>query len=123
MSSPGSGHPRSGAVPATPASASLQVRDRVLRAPGRTSRRAPGTRRGRPHGSPTATARDGRILTTPRGRTPEGGVRSPPTRSPGGTMVTIGDVARLAGVSRSTASYALSGKRTISPEVRRQVDE
>jgi DNA-binding LacI/PurR family transcriptional regulator len=37
-------------------------------------------------------------------------------------MVTIGDVARAAGVSRSTASYALSGKRSISAEVRRRVD-
>ncbi|KAA9110658.1 LacI family DNA-binding transcriptional regulator [Microbacterium rhizomatis] len=36
-------------------------------------------------------------------------------------MVTIGDVAQAAGVSRSTASYALSGKRTISPEVREKV--
>ena len=36
-------------------------------------------------------------------------------------MVTIGDVARVAGVSRSTASYALSGKRTISPAVRQKV--
>lgn len=36
-------------------------------------------------------------------------------------MVTIGDVAQAAGVSRSTASYALSGKRTISPEVRDRV--
>ncbi len=36
-------------------------------------------------------------------------------------MVTIGDVAQLAGVSRSTASYALSGKRSISPEVRDRV--
>ncbi|MBD3779224.1 MAG: LacI family DNA-binding transcriptional regulator, partial [Micrococcales bacterium] len=36
-------------------------------------------------------------------------------------MATIGDVARLAGVSRSTASYALSGKRSISPEVRDRV--
>ncbi|RUR03112.1 LacI family DNA-binding transcriptional regulator [Labedella endophytica] len=36
-------------------------------------------------------------------------------------MVTIGDVASAAGVSRSTASYALSGKRTISPEVRLKV--
>lgn len=36
-------------------------------------------------------------------------------------MVTIGDVARTAGVSRSTASYALSGKRTISPAVRERV--
>lgn len=37
--------------------------------------------------------------------------------------VTIGDVARAAGVSRSTASYALSGKRSISAEVRRRVNE
>jgi DNA-binding LacI/PurR family transcriptional regulator len=37
-------------------------------------------------------------------------------------MATIGDVARSAGVSRSTASYALSGKRPISPEVRARVE-
>src|SRR5690625_436176 len=37
------------------------------------------------------------------------------------TMATIADVARVAGVSRSTASYALSGKRAISEEVRRRV--
>ncbi|MCG2803327.1 MAG: LacI family transcriptional regulator [Cellulomonas sp.] len=36
-------------------------------------------------------------------------------------MATIGDVAKAAGVSRSTASYALSGKRSISPEVVRKV--
>ena len=36
-------------------------------------------------------------------------------------MATIGDVARVAGVSRSTASYALSGKRSISDEVRLRV--
>ncbi|MBO1752123.1 LacI family DNA-binding transcriptional regulator [Actinotalea sp. BY-33] len=36
-------------------------------------------------------------------------------------MATIGDVARIAGVSRSTASYALSGKRAISEEVRERV--
>ncbi|MER5185227.1 LacI family DNA-binding transcriptional regulator [Streptomyces sp. NPDC002896] len=36
-------------------------------------------------------------------------------------MVTIGDIARAAGVSRSTASYALSGKRSISAEVRQRV--
>ena len=38
-------------------------------------------------------------------------------------MVTIGDVARAAGVSRSTASYALSGKRAISAEVRQRVHD
>ncbi|TAJ46631.1 MAG: LacI family transcriptional regulator [Herbiconiux sp.] len=38
-------------------------------------------------------------------------------------MVTIGDVARVAGVSRSTASYALSGKRSISAEVRDKVEQ
>lgn len=36
-------------------------------------------------------------------------------------MVNIGDVAKAAGVSRSTASYALSGKRAISSEVRAKV--
>jgi DNA-binding LacI/PurR family transcriptional regulator len=38
-------------------------------------------------------------------------------------VVTIGDVARAAGVSRSTASYALSGKRAISAEVRERVND
>jgi DNA-binding LacI/PurR family transcriptional regulator len=38
-------------------------------------------------------------------------------------MVTLGDVARVAGVSRSTASYALSGKRAITPAVRAKVLE
>jgi len=36
-------------------------------------------------------------------------------------MVNIGDVARAAGVSRSTASYALSGKRTTTPAVQARV--
>lgn len=36
-------------------------------------------------------------------------------------MTTIGDVAQAAGVSRSTVSYALSGKRAISSEVRERV--
>jgi DNA-binding LacI/PurR family transcriptional regulator len=37
-------------------------------------------------------------------------------------MATIQDVARQAGVSRSTVSYALSGKRTISRETRNRID-
>lgn len=36
-------------------------------------------------------------------------------------MATIGDVAKQAGVSPSTVSYVLSGKRTISEETRRRV--
>jgi DNA-binding LacI/PurR family transcriptional regulator len=36
-------------------------------------------------------------------------------------MVNIGDVARAAGVARSTASYALTGKRAVSDEVRERV--
>jgi DNA-binding LacI/PurR family transcriptional regulator len=38
-------------------------------------------------------------------------------------MVSITDVARRAGVSPSTVSYALSGKRPISGETRRRVEE
>jgi LacI family transcriptional regulator len=37
--------------------------------------------------------------------------------------VTITDVARRAGVSRSTVSYVLSGTRPISPETRRRVEQ
>ena len=37
-------------------------------------------------------------------------------------MVKITDVARQAGVSPSTVSYALSGKRPISEETRRRVE-
>ena len=37
--------------------------------------------------------------------------------------VTIADVANHLGVSKSTVSHALSGKRRISTEVRRQVME
>lgn len=37
-------------------------------------------------------------------------------------MATIGDVALLAGVSRSTVSYALSGKRSISDDTRRRIE-
>ena len=38
-------------------------------------------------------------------------------------MATIGDVARRVGVSRSTVSYALSGKRSISAETRGRIHE
>jgi len=37
--------------------------------------------------------------------------------------VTIVDVAKLAGVSRSTVSYVLSGARSISPETRQRVEQ
>ncbi|HEY0239041.1 MAG TPA: LacI family DNA-binding transcriptional regulator, partial [Friedmanniella sp.] len=37
-------------------------------------------------------------------------------------MATIGDVARVAGVSRSTASYALTGRRPVTPAVRARVE-
>ncbi|GAA1964437.1 LacI family DNA-binding transcriptional regulator [Microbacterium deminutum] len=38
-------------------------------------------------------------------------------------MATIGDVAKYAGVSRSTVSHALSGKRPISLETRQRISE
>ncbi|HEY0536027.1 MAG TPA: LacI family DNA-binding transcriptional regulator [Actinoplanes sp.] len=38
-------------------------------------------------------------------------------------MVTIGDVAKHAGVSRSTVSYVLSGNRSISPETIHRVEQ
>ena len=38
-------------------------------------------------------------------------------------MATIGDVAKRAGVSRSTVSYALSGKRSISSETRERISD
>src|SRR3954467_8080213 len=44
------------------------------------------------------------------------------TRSGGSRMgPTIGDVAKAAGVSRSTVSYALTGKRSISEETRARI--
>lgn len=44
-------------------------------------------------------------------------------RQGGNVAVTIKDVAREAGVARSTVSYALSGKRTISDETRIRIEE
>jgi DNA-binding LacI/PurR family transcriptional regulator len=38
-----------------------------------------------------------------------------------GAMVTSRDVARIAGVSQSTVSYVMSGRRSISPETRKRV--
>lgn len=38
-------------------------------------------------------------------------------------MATIGDVAKAAGVSRSTVSYVLSGKRSISSETRKRIED
>jgi DNA-binding LacI/PurR family transcriptional regulator len=43
-----------------------------------------------------------------------------PNRFDGSTM-NIGEIARRAGVSRSTVSYALSGKRSVSDETRRRI--
>jgi DNA-binding LacI/PurR family transcriptional regulator len=49
----------------------------------------------------------------------------PPTQSrqEENALATIDDVAKAAGVSRSTVSYALSGKRSISSETRRRIDD
>jgi DNA-binding LacI/PurR family transcriptional regulator len=50
--------------------------------------------------------------------------RLEPQRQKGREMgPTIGDVAKAAGVSRSTVSYALSGKRTISAETRERIQD
>lgn len=38
-------------------------------------------------------------------------------------MATIKDVAKMAGVAVSTASYALNGKQNVSPDTRRKVEE
>ncbi|MFC5858686.1 LacI family DNA-binding transcriptional regulator [Agromyces flavus] len=38
-------------------------------------------------------------------------------------MAKIHEVAEAAGVSISTVSYALSGKRSISPDTRRRIEE
>ena len=35
----------------------------------------------------------------------------------------IGEIARLAGVSRSTVSYALTGRRTVSEETRKRIEQ
>src|SRR5689334_22515363 len=45
-----------------------------------------------------------------------------PHRQEEKAVATIDDVARAAGVSRSTVSYALSGKRSISPATRDRID-
>jgi hypothetical protein len=37
------------------------------------------------------------------------------------SAMNIGEIARRAGVSRSTVSYALSGKRTVSEETKRRI--
>jgi DNA-binding LacI/PurR family transcriptional regulator len=42
---------------------------------------------------------------------------------PGRGVVTITDVANAAGVSASTVSYVITGKRTISPATRRRVEQ
>src|SRR5690606_40676923 len=83
-----------------------QPRGRPKPGPGR---RAPANQQPiRPHGEPVGDARESYDTMLNRF---DRGVR----------MATIGDVAKAAGVSRSTASYALSGKRPISEEVRRRV--
>src|SRR5207302_647483 len=53
-----------------------------------------------------------------RDRVPHRGDRG----ADGGLMVKITDVARHAGVSPSTVSYALSGKRPISEETRQRIE-
>ena len=42
---------------------------------------------------------------------------------PGVRALNIGEIARRAGVSRSTVSYALSGKRPLSEATRRRIHE
>ena len=51
--------------------------------------------------------------------------RRPPgyNSSCGENLMNIGEIARRAGVSRSTVSYALSGKRTVSEETRRRIEQ
>src|SRR5204863_4802928 len=40
-----------------------------------------------------------------------------------GGLVNIGEIARRAGVSRSTVSYALSGRRAVSTETRKRIEQ
>lgn len=82
-----------------------------------------GTPCGRPRATLGAVGAGGRGPGRARGgghRLPDPGDRGRPGA---GLMVKITDVARHAGVSPSTVSYALSGKRPISEETRRRVEE
>ena len=54
-------------------------------------------------------------------RKPASPVRPPPRGREATQRIDIGEIARRAGVARSTVSYALSGKRPISPEKRDRI--
>ncbi|MEO3761916.1 LacI family DNA-binding transcriptional regulator [Streptomyces sp. B5E4] len=79
-----------------------------------------GTRYGVRHPRPSTR------WTVVRGPSPPQGVR-PPSRRPrtpnGMARPVIADVAARAGVSRTTVSHALSGKRPVSPSVLKRVRE